>query len=84
MNEFKVLAIKTVSFTDDRGKLVSGYQLWLYGQTYEPGWQDGYEVLKAWIPDESELADLVADLSVGTNVTVKFSRRGKVIDLGEV
>lgn len=78
MNEFKVLSVKDVSFVDDRGKDVSGQQLWLLGQTQEPGWRDGYEVIKAWIPDGDPRENLVADLQLDDRVYVEFSRRGKV------
>lgn len=82
MNEFKVLAIKKISFKDDRGIPVSGSQVWLYGQTGEPGWVEGYEIVKAWISDTADLADIASDLIPGLLVNVKFSRRGRVIDIG--
>lgn len=79
MNEFKVLSVKEVSFEDDRtGKPVTGQQLWLCGQTNEPGWLDGYEVVKAWIPDGDPREALVSTLQRDEIVIVEFSRRGKV------
>lgn len=81
MNEFKVLAVKDVFFKDDRGNQVSGIQLWLCGQTNEPGWLDGYEVIKAWIPEGDPRLDVVADLRHDDYVAVDFSRRGKVISI---
>lgn len=81
MNEFKVLSKKSVNFTDDRGRPVIGTQLYLIGQTHEPGWEDGWEVLKAWLSSDSPLVDIVAVLQHDDQVLIDFSRRGKVIDV---
>ena len=76
MNEMKVLTVRDVSFTDDRGKEVSGQQLWLIDPTNEAGW-NGWEVLKLWIPDDSPLRQVVCDLKHDDMILVEFNRRGK-------
>lgn len=77
MNEMKVLTVRDVSFKDDAGKLVSGQQLWLIGETTENGW-NGWEVMKAWIPDGSPLENVVSELCHDDVVMVEFNRRGKI------
>lgn len=84
MNEFKVLGIKEVNFTDEQGKPISGCQLFLIGQTHEPGWREGYEVLKTWISADGDLAPVVAGLCHDDHVLVDFSRKGKVIGIARV
>lgn len=76
MEEFKVLTVRDLDFKDDQGQRVAGYQLWLCGQSKEPGW-NGWEVLKVWIPYGHELEPIVADLRHDDSVIVEFNRRGK-------
>ena len=76
MNEFKVLTVRDISFTDDRGKEVSGMQLWVCGETADKEW-NGWEVVKIWIPDGHVLEGIVASLKHDDLIFIEFNRRGK-------
>ena len=75
-NKFKVLTVRDVKFKDDKDRQIEGMQLWLLGQTNEPGW-NGYEVLKIWVDVSSPLALDVHQLRHGDQVQIDFNRRGK-------
>lgn len=76
MNEFKVLTVRDVEFTDDSGKLVRGMQIWACGESDENGW-NGWEVIKIWVPDGGSLEDVAAALKHDDIIRVDFNRRGK-------
>lgn len=74
--KFEVLTIRDISFNDDKGKHVDGMQLWLIGETDDESW-NGWEVIKIWVPEGSNLESDVVDLHRGDHVQVSFDRRGK-------
>lgn len=80
MYNFEVLTVRDLDFKDDNGKPVCGMQLWLIGESSEPAW-NGYEVCKLWIPDGHKLESDVCQLKRGDQISVKFDRRGKPIEI---
>lgn len=80
MFEFEVLTVRDLDFTDDRGKPVSGQQLWLISVSPEPEW-NGHEVSKVWIPDGHKLESDVAQLQHGDKIGIQFDRRGKPVSI---
>lgn len=83
MDEFRVLTVRDLNFKDDTGNQVAGQQLWLCGQTQDPGW-NGWEVLKVWIPDGHELSSTVAELRHDDVILIEFNRRGKPRSIARV
>lgn len=75
--QFEVLGIKDVNFKDDSGKLVSGVQLWVVGETGDAAWMKGVEVVKLWIPDGHPLEAVGGRLNLHDQIKVTFDRRGK-------
>ena len=80
MYEFEVLTVRDLDFEDDRGKQVSGMQLWLIGSSVDPAW-NGWEVVKIWIPTDHKLESDVAQLKRDDQIRVGFDRRGKPIQI---
>lgn len=78
MNQYKVLTVRDIEFTDDSNKTVKGMQLWVCGETTDEGW-NGWEVVKIWVPDGSKLEDIVAMLKHDDTVMIEFNRRGKAV-----
>lgn len=76
--EFEVLTIRDLDFTDDRGKEVKGQQLWLIHSTDDKSWL-GNEVIKVWIPDGHRAELDVAGLKRGDHVRIQWDRRGKPV-----
>lgn len=76
MVEFKVLAVRDVSFKDDKGKQVEGMQLWLSTPSESAGWR-GLEILKLWISSDSPFVDTVDALQADQILSISFNRYGK-------
>ena len=83
MEEFEVLTVRDLDFEDDRGKEVSGMQLWLINSTDVESW-NGWEVSKLWIPTGSEFEDVVCELVRGDKVLIEFNRRGRPKTIAKV
>ena len=76
MNLYKVLTVRDLDFVDDKGKQIVGMQLWVCGETADPGW-NGWEVVKIWIPEGSVLEPQVMDLKHDDEILIEFNRKGK-------
>lgn len=76
MNDFEVLTLRDIDFTDDKGNRVVGKQLYVQGLNNENGWHD-YEVVKFWFPDNHRLMKTVSGLKHGDIVTIRFNYRGR-------
>lgn len=76
MVEYKVLTVRDVSFTDDKGKEVQGLQLWCSSPSDAPGWR-GVEVMKLWIPSDSIFVNTVDALKPDNLLNITFNRFGK-------
>lgn len=76
MQEFKVLTVREVSFTDKDNRQVEGLQLWCSSPSDAPGWR-GTEVLKIWIPSDSIFVHTVDALKPGMVLDITFNRYGK-------
>lgn len=74
--KFEVLTVRDLDFQDQSGKPVSGMQIWVIGETSDPGW-NGWEVTKLWISSGSSLESTAAILKRGDLIDVAFNRRGK-------
>lgn len=80
MFEFEVLTIRDLNFDDDRGKKVTGQQLWLLSESADESW-NGFEVSKVWIPDGHPMESVVAQLAHNDRVSIQFDRRGKPVKI---
>lgn len=76
MNEFEVLTVRDINFTNDQQQTVIGVQLWVCSPTVEPGW-NGWEVSKIWIPGDHGLYSNVKMLEHGDKVNIVFNHKGK-------
>lgn len=75
--KWKVIAIRKVSFKDEKSKEdVSGVSLFLARPSKEGGWQ-GVEVAKFWLNDNSEVLKTYTP-TLNQDVKIAFNRYGKI------
>ena len=81
MFQFKVLAVRDVSFPDNEtGKQVEGKSVWCSSPCDRSGWR-GVEVLKLWFPANSPFIDVVDALLPDQVISVSYNRYGKIDSL---